>query len=332
MRVRVRYALPMNQPRTAGTATTPGPGAALGPGGTPGTSAVPPPTGCSTAGAHDARWAPVPSVRGDTQEPPAPSGTEVPGGTSVSSVAGDTRETPGPSGSGTRSGACARPAGAAGPCADAAARAAAAPGTDASATAGGAPLIAGLLLAAGGGRRLGGRPKALLEHRGRPLVEHAVAALREAGCGVVHVVLGAAADTVQEQAALHGCVLVENPDWEQGMGSSLRAGLESLAGTGAGAALVALVDQPGIGAAAMARVAAAYRGPGSLAAASYAGERGHPVLLGSDRWAEVAAGARGDRGARVYLRAHEQEIVQVPCADVARPYDIDTEADLGLLE
>ncbi|WP_236239657.1 NTP transferase domain-containing protein [Streptomyces sp. CC228A] len=193
-------------------------------------------------------------------------------------------------------------------------------------------MIAGLLLAAGGGRRLGGRPKALLEHRGRLLVEHAVAALREAGCGVVHVVLGAAADTVRERAALPGCVLVDNPAWEQGMGSSLRAGLESLAGTGAGAALVSLVDQPGIGAAAIARVAAAYRGADSLAAASYAGERGHPVLLGSDRWAEVAAGAQGDRGARTYLRAHEHEIDLVPCGDVARPYDIDTEADLGLLE
>ncbi|MDV9175588.1 NTP transferase domain-containing protein, partial [Streptomyces sp. W16] len=49
---------------------------------------------------------------------------------------------------------------------------------------------AGLLLAAGGGRRLGGRPKALLEHRGRPLVEHAVGILRTAGLTRVHVVLG----------------------------------------------------------------------------------------------------------------------------------------------
>lgn len=50
--------------------------------------------------------------------------------------------------------------------------------------------VAGLLLAAGGGRRLGGRPKALLEHRGHPLVEHAVEVLRTAGCARVHVVLG----------------------------------------------------------------------------------------------------------------------------------------------
>ncbi|CAL9580316.1 hypothetical protein SUDANB38_05050 [Streptomyces sp. enrichment culture] len=196
--------------------------------------------------------------------------------------------------------------------------------------------VAGLLLAAGGGRRLGGRPKALLEHRGRPLVEHAVAALREAGCGPVHVVLGAAAGAVRERAGLAGCVVVENPDWERGMGSSLRAGLASLGSPaetgGADAVLVVLVDQPGIGARAMARVAGAYRGRGSLAAASYGGRRGHPVLLGADRWAEVAAGAEGDQGARAYLRAHEAEITLVPCGDVAEPYDIDTAADLAHLE
>ncbi|MYS11359.1 NTP transferase domain-containing protein, partial [Streptomyces sp. SID6041] len=61
------------------------------------------------------------------------------------------------------------------------------------------PRVAGLLLAAGGGRRLGGRPKALLTHRGRPLVEYAVGVLRAAGCEVVHVVLGASAGLVRER-------------------------------------------------------------------------------------------------------------------------------------
>ncbi|WP_186780235.1 nucleotidyltransferase family protein [Streptomyces salinarius] len=192
--------------------------------------------------------------------------------------------------------------------------------------------VAGLLLAAGGGRRLGGRPKALLEHRGHPLVEHATDMLRAAGCARVHVVLGARAQDVRARAALDGCVLVDNPDWEQGMGSSLRAGLRSLTGTGARAALVALVDQPGIGAEAMARVGAGYRDETSLVSAAYAGVRGHPVLLGAAHWAGVAATATGDRGARAYLREHEAEIALVECGDVARPYDIDTEADLGHLE
>ncbi|MEU9629075.1 nucleotidyltransferase family protein [Streptomyces luteogriseus] len=199
-------------------------------------------------------------------------------------------------------------------------------------TTGGARAVAGLLLAAGGGRRLGGRPKALLPHRGRPLVEHAVRVLREGGCESVHVVLGAQADDVRARAALPGCVLVGNPDWEQGMGSSLRAGLDSLTGTGARAALVSLVDQPGIGPEAVARVLAAYEGEESLVSAAYDGVRGHPVLFGAAHWAGVAATATGDRGARAYLKEHRPAITLVECGDVARPYDIDTEADLAHLE
>ncbi|MFF3942908.1 nucleotidyltransferase family protein [Streptomyces phaeofaciens] len=192
--------------------------------------------------------------------------------------------------------------------------------------------VAGLLLAAGGGRRLGGRPKALLTHRGRPLVEHAVGVLRAAGCNRIHVVLGAAADAVREAARLDGCVVVENPEWEHGMGTSLRAGLGSLAGTGARAVLVSLVDQPGIGARAAGRVLAAYRDQESLASAAYDGVRGHPVLFGAAHWAGVAASATGDRGARAYLAAHEEAITLVECGDVARPHDIDTPEDLAHLE
>ncbi|GAA2488592.1 nucleotidyltransferase family protein [Streptomyces gobitricini] len=194
------------------------------------------------------------------------------------------------------------------------------------------PRIAGLLLAAGGGRRLGGRPKALLEHRGRPLVENAVAVLRAGGCSVVHVVLGASAGSVRARASLPGCVLVDNPDWEEGMGSSLRAGLASLDGSGGDAAVVSLVDQPGIGAEAVRRVVAAYRSRDALVAAAYDGKRGHPVLFGADRWAAVGASAEGDRGARAYLGRHETSIVLVECGDVAEAYDIDTVEDLAHLE
>ncbi|MFJ4283356.1 NTP transferase domain-containing protein [Streptomyces massasporeus] len=199
-------------------------------------------------------------------------------------------------------------------------------------TTGEARAIAGLLLAAGGGRRLGGRPKALLPHRGRPLVEHAVRVLREGGCATVHVVLGARAGDVRARAALPGCVLVDNPDWEQGMGSSLRAGLDSLTGTGARAALVSLVDQPGIGPEAVARVLAAYEDEESLASAAYEGVRGHPVLFGAAHWAGIAATATGDRGARAYLKEHRTTLALVECGDIARPFDIDTAADLTHLE
>ncbi|WP_411760611.1 nucleotidyltransferase family protein [Streptomyces tunisiensis] len=192
--------------------------------------------------------------------------------------------------------------------------------------------VAGLLLAAGGGRRLGGRPKALLPHRGRLLVEHAAEVLRAGGCASVHVVLGARAEEVRARAELPDCALVDNPDWEHGMGTSLRAGLDALAGTGARAALVLLVDQPGIGPGAVARVRLAYRSPRSLVSAAYDGVRGHPVLFGAGHWAGIAATATGDRGARAYLGKHADAVELVECGDVAEAYDIDTEADLAHLE
>ncbi|UCM91970.1 nucleotidyltransferase family protein [Streptomyces marincola] len=185
--------------------------------------------------------------------------------------------------------------------------------------------VAGLLLAAGGGRRLGGRPKALLTLRGRLFVDAAAEALRAAGCAPVHVVLGAGAAEVRARARLTGCEVVENADWESGMGSSLRAGLAALPGT-AGAALVALVDQPRVGAAAMRRVAAAFTGPDVLAAAAYGGERGHPVLIGSAHFGGVRAAARGDAGARGYLRGREVTLVE--CGDVGAPDDVDEPGDL----
>ncbi|MFR9722067.1 NTP transferase domain-containing protein [Streptomyces sp. MS19] len=188
-------------------------------------------------------------------------------------------------------------------------------------------MIAGLLLAAGGGRRLGGRPKALLSLDGRLFVERAADALRAAGCAPVHVVTGAAAAEVAGRADLPGCVLVPNPRWAEGMGSSLRAGLASLP-PGTTAALVTLVDQPRVGAAAMARVLAAHRSEHTLAAAAYGGQRGHPVLIGAAHFAGVARSARGDRGARAYLAAREAAVVRVECGDIAAPDDIDEPGDL----
>jgi predicted DNA-binding transcriptional regulator YafY/CTP:molybdopterin cytidylyltransferase MocA len=180
---------------------------------------------------------------------------------------------------------------------------------------------AGLLLAAGGGRRYG-MPKALVERDGRLLVERGVATLREGGCDPVIVVLGAAADEVRARADLGDAILVDNPDWDSGMGSSLRVGLAALTATTAPAAAVLLVDTPGITADAVRRVAAAPRAD-ALRAATYHGKQGHPVLLGRDHWSGVAELAVGDVGARPYLTKHEAEVTRVPCEDVADGTDVD---------
>jgi nicotine blue oxidoreductase len=114
---------------------------------------------------------------------------------------------------------------------------------------------AGLLLAAGQGRRYG-MPKALAERDGRRWVDLALDVLRAGGCDPLVVVLGAAAAEVREVATLDGALIVENRDWAEGIGSSLRAGLAALARTTAEAAVILLVDTPGITPAAVRRVAA----------------------------------------------------------------------------
>jgi nicotine blue oxidoreductase len=166
--------------------------------------------------------------------------------------------------------------------------------------------VAGVLLAAGGGRRMGGRPKALLEYRGRLLVEHAAGVLRAGGCAPVHVVLGAAREEVTARADLRGCTVV------------------SLASTGCAAAVIGLVDTPGVTPEAVARVIAAHRAGAGLAAAVYGGRRGHPVLIGAGHWPGVAEAASGDTGARAYLAAHAAELRLVECGDVASDEDLDT--------
>ncbi|MFF4411797.1 NTP transferase domain-containing protein [Streptosporangium sp. NPDC001559] len=180
---------------------------------------------------------------------------------------------------------------------------------------------AGLLLAAGGGSRLGA-PKALVELDGERLVDRGVRLLREGGCHPVVVVLGAA------DAQVRGAVVVRNPDWRTGMGSSLRTGLAALPGD-AERVVIALADQPSIGPRAVLRLVEAARLGASVAVATYAGRRRNPVLVAREHFAEVAGLAVGDTGARAFLRAHPELVVEVPCDDVGDPADIDTPGDLA---
>jgi nicotine blue oxidoreductase len=168
-------------------------------------------------------------------------------------------------------------------------------------------------------------PKALVRHRGRLFVERAAQVLHEAGCDPVVVVLGAAAPEVRTAADLAGSSLVDNPMWRTGMGSSLRAGLAAIAQSAAEAVVILPVDTPGVTAEAVRRLAA-LAGPDALARATYDGAPGHPVLIGRDRWAAVAATATGDAGARDYLTAHPP--LAVPCEDIAGGADVDRPEDL----
>ncbi|WP_103350191.1 NTP transferase domain-containing protein [Amycolatopsis sp. CA-128772] len=188
-----------------------------------------------------------------------------------------------------------------------------------------APPVAGLLLAAGAGRRFGG-PKALVHIDGEPLVLRVLRTLTAAGCHPIRVVVGAAEDRVRALLPDPSqAVLAE--DWASGMGASLRAGLAALADTpGPVAALVQLVDLPWVGSEVLARVAT-HAGETTVARAAYDGTPGHPVLLGRRWWAEIAAGARGDRGARDWLATRE-DLTLVECGDLGSGRDVDRPGDL----
>src|SRR5215468_3293852 len=175
--------------------------------------------------------------------------------------------------------------------------------------------IAGLLLAAGAGRRYG-MPKALVQRGDRLLVEHGLTTLHDGGTDPVVIVLGAQHEEVAEKADLAGATVIVNRDWDTGMASSLRAGLTALASTSVDAAVVLLVDTPGITPDAVRRIAS-YASPDALATATYDGEIGHPVLLGRAHWDGVMAAATGDRGARPYLRARHDDVLMIACDDVA---------------
>jgi nicotine blue oxidoreductase len=190
-----------------------------------------------------------------------------------------------------------------------------------------------ILLAAGPGSRLGLGPKALLPFRGRTLVEVLVDVLREGGCHEVVVVLGAEAARVLTTVDLDRHKVVVNPEWQSGMGSSFRLGVQSAQISDH--VLVALVDQPGITPDTVARLISRHR-PGRVTAAGYGepgGEltRGHPVLLDASLREAAAGSANGDAGARLFLKANPGLIDLVDCSDQSGGQDLDTPDQLRLL-
>jgi CTP:molybdopterin cytidylyltransferase MocA len=166
-------------------------------------------------------------------------------------------------------------------------------------------MIAVVVLAAGASTRFGSpKQQVLLE----PVLER----VRKApSVGEIVVVVGAY--TVSTDARTIHCA-----DWADGPGASLRCGLAALPPE-AEAAIVVLADGPRLAPEAIERVVAAWReGAGDVIAASYDGNRGHPVVLGRRIWSTIP-----DEGAR------ELDPVLIPCDDLGPPGDVDTPADLS---
>jgi molybdenum cofactor cytidylyltransferase len=190
--------------------------------------------------------------------------------------------------------------------------------------------VAIAVFAAGRGSRLGGdASKPLLEWRGRPLLAWALDAARGSGLAPVLVTVGYRAADVRA-AVSPGVEVVENPEWEEGISTSLRAALRALdARAEVTAVAVGLADQPRTGPDAYRRLAAAHHQGAELAVATYGGRRGNPVLLARSLWAQ-ACELRGDAGARQLMDV--VAVTEVACDGTGTAVDVDTLEDLGRLQ
>jgi CTP:molybdopterin cytidylyltransferase MocA len=184
----------------------------------------------------------------------------------------------------------------------------------------GSGIVAGVILAAGAGTRIGS-PKALLRTAdGEPWLARAASLLRAAGCDPVIAVLGARASEALPLVP-PGVTAVVADRWADGMAESLRVGLSAAADTGAVAALITLVDLPDLPLAVALRVLGDGADGSALRQAVFGGHPGHPVLIGCSHWPAVSAGVTGDRGARSFLVANG--VTEVECGDLFDGHDVD---------
>jgi molybdenum cofactor cytidylyltransferase len=192
--------------------------------------------------------------------------------------------------------------------------------------------VSAIVLAAGASRRLG-QPKQLLVHGGETLLEHAIRLGGEAGAAPVLAVLGANFEIISASIALRRATPVFNQHWEQGISTSIHAGLDALDALAllADGALIMACDQPRLSAdhlRALMEAFAAQAEP-SIVASAYAGVLGIPALFPRAAFTHLRA-LHGDKGARALL-------VHPPCPLVAVPFlggevDIDEPADLEQLK
>ena len=186
--------------------------------------------------------------------------------------------------------------------------------------------IGAILLAAGGSSRLG-RPKQLVEFEGEPLIRRAAVALAGSVYFPVIVVLGAESDASRAEIASLPVYHTVNEEWQEGMSSSIRAGLLKMLelAPDIDAVLISLCDQPRVTAEMLTGLALRFRaGDSPIVASAYKGTAGVPALFSRELFTSLL-NLKGDKGARHLIRGSETVVtVDLPAAE----FDIDTAADL----
>jgi molybdenum cofactor cytidylyltransferase len=183
-----------------------------------------------------------------------------------------------------------------------------------------------IMLAAGKASRMG-KPKQLLIYQGSSLISHAVKVGLNSICEPILVVLGAYAELIKPEIDKLAVEIVENPDWETGMSSSIRAGIAGIkeSNSNLDAVIIALADQPLINVKVFNKLIQKYQETGNrIIASSYDDIVGVPALFDCALFGELIL-LEGDRGAKALMRKYQDEVltIEIPEAGI----DIDTPDD-----
>ncbi|MBU5613845.1 nucleotidyltransferase family protein [Geomonas azotofigens] len=189
--------------------------------------------------------------------------------------------------------------------------------------------VAGIVLAAGEGRRMG-RLKQSLPFRGKSMLETVVDHALASSLYRVVVVLGHGAGELVPLLETRPVTVAVNADFGAGQASSLKAGLMALTAD-SDAALFLLADQPLVSAETIDAIVSAYReGDAPVVAPYWQGRRGNPVLFGRETF-PLLANLQGDAGARGILSRQPELVLALPVADRGILFDVDTEEDYRVL-
>ncbi len=184
------------------------------------------------------------------------------------------------------------------------------------------PFVTGLVLGAGGSKRLG-RPKQLLPYGDRPLLEHTLNIARECGFDQLVVPIGGAADAVRERVDFSGADVVVNYAFGEGCSSSIAAALDAV-NQRCDVLVLMLGDQPGVTPETV-RALLEARGDAPLAVCRYDDGRGHPIAFARSVFPQLAD-LHGDKGVWRLLDERAGDVVDVPIAGNI-PLDVDTPED-----